>query len=100
MKATWNGATIAEADKQELIYIEGNWYFPPAAVNQEYLQPSSTHTTCPWKGEADYYTVAVDGQENTDAAWYYHEPKESAIKSVKRDFTDYVAFWRGVTVAE
>lgn len=100
MKAAWNGKTLAEAEKDALIYIEGNWYFPPEAVNREFFKPSSTQTTCPWKGEASYYTVSVDGQENADAAWYYHEPKASAVQTVKHDFTDYVAFWRGVTVGE
>lgn len=100
MKAIWNGVTLAEAENPALIYIEGNWYFPPDAVKKEFLKLSQTHTTCPWKGDASYYTVNADGQQNIDAAWYYNEPKSTAIDTVKRDFTDYVAFWRGVTVEE
>lgn len=50
MKAIWNDIVIAEADKPELIYIEQNWYFPPASVKSEYLQKSDTPYTCPWKG--------------------------------------------------
>jgi uncharacterized protein (DUF427 family) len=98
MKAAWNGKTIAEADKEDLIYIEGNWYFPKTAIKSEYFKPSETHTTCHWKGEASYYNVEVDGQTNADAAWYYPQPKDGSIDAVKKDFTDYVAFWRGVTV--
>lgn len=90
-KATWNGATLAESDK--CIVVEGNQYFPPDAVNREYFEESNTHTTCPWKGEASYYSVKVDGQVNKDAAWYYPVPKDAA-KQIK----DYVAFWRGVKV--
>lgn len=90
-KATWNGATLAESD--QCIVVEGNQYFPPTAVKSEYLQPSSTHTTCPWKGEASYYSVVVDGQVNNDAAWYYPTPKEAA-----QQIKDYVAFWHGVSV--
>ncbi|HLG77886.1 MAG TPA: DUF427 domain-containing protein [Ktedonobacteraceae bacterium] len=90
-KATWNGATLAESDK--CIVVEGNQYFPPDAVNREYFESSNTHTTCPWKGEASYYSVKVDGQVNRDAAWYYPAPKDAA-KQIK----DYVAFWRGVKV--
>jgi len=91
MKATWNGTVLAESD--QTIVVEGNQYFPPDAVHREYFQDSSTHTTCPWKGEASYLTVAVDGQQNADAAWYYPEPKDAA-----KQITGYVAFWRGVKV--
>lgn len=90
-KAIWNGAVLAESDQCEV--VEGNQYFPPDAIKQEYFQASDTHTSCPWKGVASYYTVVVDGQENKDAAWYYPEPKDAA-KNIK----GYVAFWRGVKV--
>ncbi len=90
-KATWQGTVLAESDRCEV--VEGNLYFPPDAINQDYFQPSDTHTTCGWKGVASYYTVVVDGQTNPDAAWYYPEPKEAAKK-----ISGYVAFWRGVTV--
>lgn len=100
MKAQWNGQVIAEAPQSELILIEGNWYFPPQRVKKEFFEPSATHTTCFWKGEASYYTVMVDGQRNEDAAWYYPQPKDGSVARVKKDFTDYVAFWHGVTVSE
>jgi uncharacterized protein (DUF427 family) len=90
-KATWNGATIAESDNT--VVVEGNQYFPSDSVNKEYLKASDKHTTCPWKGLASYYSIEVDGKVNTDAAWYYPEPKDAA-KQIK----DYVAFWRGVQV--
>ena len=69
MKAIWNGAVIAESDAT--IVVEGNHYFPPESVRREYLQPSDTHTTCPWKGVASYYHVVVGDQVNRDAASYY-----------------------------
>ncbi len=100
MRAVWNNQVVAEADKDQLIYIEGNWYFPPQAIKRDYFTDSATHTTCPWKGEASYYIITVDGSENTDGAWYYPQPKDSAITTVKKDFTNYVAFWRGVEVSE
>lgn len=93
MKATWNNQTIAESN--DTIVVEGNHYFPPASVNQAYLKASSKHTTCPWKGEASYYTLDVDGKENADAAWYYPEPKDAASQ-----IKGYIAFWKGVQVAE
>jgi uncharacterized protein (DUF427 family) len=91
MKAVWNGATLAESDKT--IVVEGNHYFPPDAVNREHFQASDTHTICHWKGDASYYTVAVDGQTNVDAAWFYPSPKAEAAQ-----IKDYVAFWHGVKV--
>ena len=91
MRATWNGATIAESN--DTIVIEGNHYFPRDAIRQEYFQPSNTHTICPWKGEASYFNVVVNGETNKDAAWYYPDPKPAA-----QEIKDYVAFWRGVKV--
>jgi len=90
-RATWKGVVVAESETFEI--VEGNVYFPPEAVRAEYLQPSGTHTVCPWKGTASYYTVAVNGAENPDAAWFYPETS-AAAKNVE----GYVAFWRGVTV--
>jgi len=100
MKAIFNGYVIAEADKDDLIYIERNWYFPPASVKQEFLQKSETPYTCPWKGDCQYFNVAVDGLISADAAFSYPEPKESAVTIVKKDFANYVAFWRDVEVSE
>jgi len=91
MKAIWNRVTLAESD--QTIVVEGNHCFPPDALKRQHLQPSDTHTTCHWKGEASYFTVAVDGQTNEDAAWFYPSPKPQAAQ-----IKDYVAFWHGVKV--
>ena len=93
MKATWANTVVAESD--DTVVIEGNHYFPPQSIKGQYFQPSNTHTTCPWKGIASYYTLKVDDQVNPDAAWFYPEPKHAA-GSVR----NYVAFWRGVNVTE
>ncbi len=90
-KAIWNGAVLAESDKCEV--VEGNQYFPADSINKQYFKESSTHTTCPWKGVASYYTIEVDGQENKDAAWYYPTTKDKA-----KNIEGYIAFWRGVKV--
>lgn len=90
-KAIWNGAVLAESDRCE--QVEGNYYFPPDSIKREYFQDSNTHTTCGWKGVASYYTIAVDGKVNPDAAWYYPTPKEAA-----KNITGYIAFWKGVKV--
>ncbi len=100
MQAIWNNKVIAEAKKDELIYIEGNWYFPPDAVKKDYFKPNSEHTTCFWKGEASYYNIDVDENVNEGGAWYYPAPMSGSVERVKKDFTNYVAFWRGVEVKE
>jgi uncharacterized protein (DUF427 family) len=100
MQAIWNNTVIAEADKEDLIYIEGNWYFPPDSIKQEYFTPTSKRTTCFWKGEASYYQVDVDGEINEDGAWCYPEPTPDSIPKVKKDYTNYVAFWHGIEVKE
>lgn len=91
MKAIWNNTQIAEST--ETVVVEGNHYFPAESVVSEFLQPSGTHTTCPWKGEASYYDVVVNGETNKDAAWYYPEPKEAAM-----EIKGHIAFWKGVKV--
>jgi uncharacterized protein (DUF427 family) len=98
MKAIWNDQVIAEADQDELVFIERNWYFPPSSVRQEFLQKSDTPYTCPWKGECQYFDVVKDGAVSRDSAFSYPEPYPSAIQKVKKDFSGYVAFWRDVHV--
>ncbi len=93
MKAIWNNQVIAESDDTKI--VENNHYFPPESIRSEYFVKSDTHTTCPWKGQASYYTLNVDGEENIDAAWYYPEVSELA-KQIK----DHVAFWKGVEITE
>jgi uncharacterized protein (DUF427 family) len=100
MKAIWNGAVIAEAPREQLIRIEGNWYFPPATLRKEYFRPSDHHTVCPWKGTASYFDIVVNGETNDFGAWYYHRPKTGSIERVGQDFTDYAAFWNGIEVVE
>jgi uncharacterized protein (DUF427 family) len=91
MKAIWNGKVIAESS--DTVIVEGNHYFPMASVKSEYLVDSDTTTVCPHKGMANYFSLAVDGDTNVDAAWYYTEPKPTALK-----IRDRIAFWRGVQV--
>ncbi len=90
-RAIWNEAVLAESDEYEI--VEGNVYFPPSAIKQEYFQESDKQTTCGWKGTASYFHIVVNGEVNKDAAWYYPAPKEEA-----RMIEGHVAFWRGVTV--
>ena len=92
-KAIWNGEVVAESD--DTVVVEGNHYFPAGSARRELFVESDSHTVCPWKGTASYYTLVVDGERNEDAAWYYPEPKPQAEAVRGR-----VAFWRGVQVVE
>jgi len=93
MKAIWNDTLLAESD--DTIVIEGNHYFPPSAIKEDYFHETDTHSVCPWKGTASYYTIKVNGDENKDAAWFYPEAKEMA-----KNIENYVAFWKGVEVSK
>jgi uncharacterized protein (DUF427 family) len=91
--AVWNGAVLAEAPRT--ICLEGNHYFPPGSLNQEYFTRSRAKSLCPWKGLASYYTVTVDGRANPNAAWYYPYPSPLA-----RKIKNHVAFWNAVQIEE
>ena len=90
-RAIWNDTVLAESD--ETIIVEGNHYFPPDSVRREFFVDSDSHTHCPWKGDASYYTVQIRGENNNDAAWFYPQPFDAAA-----DIRRYVAFWHGVKI--
>jgi len=91
MKATWNGAVIAQSD--DTVVVEGNHYFPASSLKRDYVTFSNHRTSCPWKGQASYYSLMVNGEMNADAVWYYPDPKPEADM-----IRDRVAFWKGVKV--
>jgi len=93
MRAVWKGQTIAESN--DTVIVEGNHYFPAGSVKHEYLVDSANTTVCPWKGTASYYSIDIDGEVNSDAAWYYPEPKAAAA-----NIAGHIAFWRGVQISE
>jgi uncharacterized protein (DUF427 family) len=91
MKAIWNDTIIAESD--DIVEVEGNAYFPLAALDRRWVVDSATRTVCGWKGEASYYSLKIGAHVNNDAAWYYPNPKPAAASIAGR-----VAFWRGVEI--
>ena len=93
MKAIWNEKIIAQSDNT--IEVEGNQYFPANSIKEEYFKNSNTNTQCHWKGEASYKSLEIDGKSNLDAAWYYPDPKEAAVK-----IKGYFAFWKGVKIEQ
>lgn len=91
MKAIWNSAVIA--DSPTTVVLEGNHYFPESSLNRDYVTFSNHRTSCPWKGQASYYSLLVNGELNADAAWYYPEPKRDA-----EEIKGHVAFYKGVQI--
>ena len=91
MKAIWNNQVLAESDNT--VVVENNHYFPADSLNKDFFKSSQKHTTCPWKGEASYYDVDVNGKVNPGAAWFYPSPKNAAM-----NIKDHVAFWKGVVI--
>jgi uncharacterized protein (DUF427 family) len=92
MKATWNGTVIAESNNT--VVVEGNHYFPPDSLKQEFFSESKHTSVCGWKGTANYLNVVVNGKTNENACWIYKTPK-AAAENIK----GYYAFWKGVNVA-
>lgn len=82
------GSTIV-AETTTWKEVEGNVYFPPDTLHRElFTGPTGLSTHCPWKGDAAYYNVAVEGAAPLEnAAWFYPEPFETA-PGIK----DFVAF--------
>ena len=78
-----NGETIAETDHPVLLFETGlpaRYYIPEADVRPDLLEPSDTHTACPYKGVASYYSARVGGRSIKDIAWYYPNPYPEAGK--------------------
>jgi uncharacterized protein (DUF427 family) len=75
-KAIWNDEIIAESD--DTVVVEGNYYFPRSVLREDVLRPSDTHTVCPWKGKASYFTLELDDHTSPDAVCFYADPKPDA----------------------
>jgi uncharacterized protein (DUF427 family) len=92
MKAIFNNVVVAESD--DTVVLEGDHYFPEAALKREYTS-FSNHRTSDWRGQARYLSLLVSGELKTDAIWYYEAPNEAAAQLKGR-----VAFARGVQIVE
>lgn len=93
MKAIWNDQVIAESN--DTVVVENNHYFPADSINKEFFKDSTTQSHCPWKGQASYYSLEVNGKPNPDAAWYYPETSHAA-----KPIEGFIAFWKGVQVID
>lgn len=93
MRAIWNGVVVAESD--QVVALEGNYYFPSSSIRKQYFEESTHHSVCGWKGTASYFDIVVGGERNDHGAWYYPEVSEAA-----KEIKGMIGFWKGVEVAE
>ena len=81
VEVTLGGVKLAESDRVVLLHETGlpaRYYFPPEDVRTELLRPTSTTTTCPFKGQASYWSVTVNGDVHDDLVWSYQDPIPAA----------------------
>jgi uncharacterized protein (DUF427 family) len=86
-----DGQTVAESDRPTLLDETGlprRYYLPRDDVRTDLLRPTTFHTTCPFKGEASYWTLELDGNVYDGLVWSYEEPIEGA-----EDITGLMAFY-------
>ncbi len=91
IRAVIASTTVAESD--HTVIVEGNHYFPPDTIRTELFAETRSHSLCPWKGIASYYTLTVPEAELANAAWTYRHPTPLA-----RRIKNHVAFGPGVRI--
>ncbi|MGW1540916.1 DUF427 domain-containing protein [Streptomyces sp. NPDC002309] len=87
-----DGQVLAESDRPLLLRETGcpvRYYFPPQDVRLDLLTPSETHTRCPFKGTASYWSLP----DAPDLVWGYPEPKPD-VAALK----DHLCFYEVETV--
>lgn len=82
-----NGETVA--DSTDVIEVNEDGHPPRCYVSRndvrtDLLTPSDTRTTCPFKGEASYYHINLDGRVFEDAVWSYESPYDEHHALQKR----------------
>ena len=71
------GETLAATDRAVVLHETGlppRFYLPRGDVRMDLLRPTSFHTTCPFKGEASYWSMDIDGQTHDGIVWSYESP--------------------------
>lgn len=77
-----DGVTVADSDSPTLLFETGlpvRYYLPKTDVRLDLLRPSDTHTECPYKGVASYWSVEVDGTLHEDIVWGYDFPLPESL---------------------
>jgi uncharacterized protein (DUF427 family) len=91
VRAMFGGRTVVDSRRTLILFEKGHlpvYYFPLEDVDRELLEPSDTHTTCPRKGEASYWSIRAGDRVAEDAVWNYPEPIEECP-----DISGHVAFY-------
>jgi uncharacterized protein (DUF427 family) len=82
-RVTVGGVVVAETDRPKLLTetsVAPRIYVPSADVRPDALSRAEKRTICPYKGEATYWDVTVDGTRVADAAWSYEAPLPDALR--------------------
>ncbi len=77
LEVTLGGEKLAVSDRPVLLDETGlptRYYLPPEDVRTELLRPTSSETTCPFKGQASYWSVVLGEEVHDDIVWSYQEP--------------------------
>jgi len=86
-----DGTTIAESDRPLLLEETGlptRYYLPKDDVRMDLLKATTFQTTCPFKGQASYWSLELDGTTHDGIVWGYEEPIEAA-----KDIAGYLCFY-------
>jgi len=74
---------LASSDRPVLLDETGlptRYYLPKDDVRMELLTATSFHTTCPFKGEASYWSIELDGESHDGLVWAYEDPIPAAAE--------------------
>jgi uncharacterized protein (DUF427 family) len=77
VEVTVGGERLAESDRPVLLDETGmptRYYLPRQDVRTDLLKPTDHATTCPFKGQASYWSAQVGGQTYENLVWSYEEP--------------------------
>lgn len=91
VRVAFGGETVADSLEVLTLREQGHlpvYYFPKADVRMDLMTPTNHHTHCPHKGDARYWTLAVNGASAENAVWAYDEPFEQMAV-----LKDHVAFY-------
>ena len=92
MKAIWNNEIIAESSTT--LVVEGKHYFPQHTVNLDYLLPNEDCVDCPSQEFVNYYDLHVGEKRQSNAAWFYPNPKENV------SITGYIGFRSDIKITQ
>lgn len=97
--ASIDGRLVADSDRALEVresFHEPVIYFPPDAVERSLLERTDHVTRCPFKGDAGYYSIVVDGRRHENAVWVYDAPmpEVAALAGHMAFYTDRVCVRR------